>query len=107
LGRKEKEDTIFSNNIIYDGLQDKFFYNEFIQLFVETGIFGFLLLVPNVIINLVRGIVAKDFIHISFAVLMISLFLTESFLSRQRGIVFFTIMFCLFNTRTSKAIKLN
>jgi O-antigen ligase len=107
IKEKGKEHTIFSGDRSHDGYQDKNFHNEYIQLFAETGIFGFLLIVAIVILNLVRGIVAKDFIHISFAVLMISLFLTESFLSRQRGIVFFTIMFCLFNTRTSKAIKLN
>jgi hypothetical protein len=82
LGRKEKEDTIFSNNIIYDGLQDKFFYNEFIQLFVETGIFGFLLLVPNVIINLVNGNSANFFVHASLTVLMINLF-SETIIMRM------------------------
>lgn len=107
IKEKGKEHTIFSGDRSHDGYQDKNFHNEYIQLFAETGIFGFLLIIAIVILNLVKGALVKDFIHISFAVLMISLFLTESFLSRQRGIVFFTVMFCLFNTTTSKAIKIN
>ena len=56
-------------------------------------------------VNLKNGINNKNFIHISFAVLMISLFLTESFLWRQRGVMFFTIMYCLFNVRIPKYLN--
>jgi O-antigen ligase len=63
------------------------------------GIFGLLLLLVILFVNLNNALKTKDFIHISFAVLMISLFLTESFLWRQRGVMFFTVMYCLFNSR--------
>ena len=89
---KRKEHNLF------EGYDEKNFHNEYVQLFAELGIFGFILAIVIVIINLKSAIKNKDFIHISFAVLMISLFLTESFLSRQRGIIFFTIMYCLFNS---------
>ncbi|MBP2283635.1 O-antigen ligase [Flavobacterium sp. CG_23.5] len=103
-----KKHAIFSGDSTHDGYQNKNFHNEYIQLFAEMGIFGFLLIVAIVILNLIKGIQSKDFVHISFAVLTISLFLTESFLSRQRGIVFFTIMYCLFNSSTtSKDIKIS
>jgi O-antigen ligase len=82
---------------LYDGYGKKNFHNEYIQIFAEIGIFGLLLLLTMMFLNLKNAIKKKDFMHISFAVLMISLFLTESFLSRQRGIVFFTIFYCLFN----------
>jgi hypothetical protein len=75
----------------------KNFHNEYVQIFAELGFFGLVLLLIMVTINLRNALKSKDFMHISFAVLMISLFLTESFLSRQRGIIFFTIMYCLFN----------
>ena len=75
----------------------KNFHNEYVQVFAELGFFGLVLLLIMVSINLRNALKSKDFMHISFAVLMISLFLTESFLSRQRGIIFFTIMYCLFN----------
>ena len=74
------------------------FHNQYIQTFAELGVVGFVLLLLLVAINLKNAIKTKHFIHFSFAVLMISLFLTESFLSRQRGIVFFTLLYCLFNS---------
>lgn len=83
---------------LYLGYETKNFHNEYIQLFAELGIFGFIFLLTIIFINTRNAFRAKDFVHISFAVLMISLFLTESFLSRQRGIVFFTLMYCLFNS---------
>jgi O-antigen ligase len=83
---------------LYPGYETKNFHNEYIQLFAELGIFGLLLLLAMLYINIRNAFRSKDFVHISFAVLMISLFLTESFLSRQRGLVFFTLMYGLFNS---------
>jgi len=48
-------------------------------------------------LNFKKGIKNKYFVHIAFSILMISVFLTESFLWRQRGVVFFTLFYCLFN----------
>lgn len=84
---------------LYEEYGRKNFHNEYVQVFAELGVLGFALLLFMVAINLGNALKSKDFMHISFAVLMISLFLTESFLSRQRGIIFFTIMYCLFNLR--------
>jgi len=81
-----------------DGYQNKNFHNQYVQNFAELGIFGFLLLLIMLIINLKNALKTKDFVHFAFAILMISLFLTESFLWRQRGVVFFTMMYCLFNS---------
>jgi O-antigen ligase len=74
------------------------FHNQYIQNFAEIGVVGFLLLVIMLFQTLKKAINNKDFMHFSFAVLMISLFLTESFLWRQRGVVFFTMLYCLLNT---------
>jgi len=74
------------------------FHNQYIQIFAELGVVGFIVLLILLCINLKNALKTKHFVHFSFAVLMISLFLTESFLSRQRGIVFFTILYCLFNS---------
>jgi O-antigen ligase len=94
---KIKEKQVQHN--LYEEYGEKNFHNEYIQLFAELGIIGLILLLLMLGLNLKNALQSKDFIHISFAVLMISLFLTESFLSRQRGIVFFTIMYCLFNSK--------
>ncbi|WP_445453387.1 O-antigen ligase family protein [Flavobacterium sp. 25HG05S-40] len=80
------------------GYQSKNFHNQYVQNFAELGIFGFMLLLLMLLMNVKNAIKSKDFVHFAFAFLMISLFLTESFLWRQRGVVFFTMMYCLFNT---------
>ena len=89
------------------GYQSKNFHNQYVQNFAELGVFGFLLLVVMLFVNVKNAIKSKDFVHFAFAILMISLFLTESFLWRQRGVVFFTMMYCLFNSgfflKSSKA----
>ena len=95
---KGEEHRVFSGDGTNDGYQNKNFHNEYIQVFAELGLIGFLILLSMLIFNTRNAIKTKDFIHISFSILMISLFLTESFLSRQRGIVFFTVMYCLFNS---------
>jgi O-antigen ligase len=80
------------------GYQSKNFHNQYVQNFAELGVFGFILLLILLIVNFKNAIKSKDFMHFAFAFLMISLFLTESFLWRQRGVVFFTMMYCLFNS---------
>ena len=87
---------------LYEDYGKKNFHNQYIQIFAELGFLGFVLIVAMVFINLKDGIKSKNFIHISFAVLMLSLFLTESFLSRQRGIIFFTVLYCVFNSRRNE-----
>lgn len=84
---------------LFVGYEKFNFHNQYIQNFAELGVFGFLILVVMALLTLNISIKNKDFMHFSFAILMISLFLTESFLWRQRGVVFFTMMYCLFNIR--------
>ena len=94
--------NVFLGNKEHEGYQKKNFHNQYIQIFAELGFIGFLLLALILGINLKNGLKSKDFMHIAFAVLMISLFLTESFLWRQRGVVFFTLFYCLFNSSSAK-----
>lgn len=89
--------NLFAGDEKQSGYQKKNFHNQYVQNFADLGVFGFLLLVAMLVVNLKNGLKRKDFVHISFAVLMISLFLTESFLWRQRGVTFFTMMYCLLN----------
>ena len=80
------------------GYQSKNFHNQYVQNFADLGVFGFLILFIMLFVNIKNAVKSKDFVHFAFAFLMISLFLTESFLWRQRGVVFFTMMYCLFNS---------
>ena len=98
IEQKIISDNLFLGNEKQSGYQKNNFHNQYIQNFAELGIFGLLLLLAMLAINLKNAVFSKDFVHISFAVLMISLFLTESFLWRQRGVTFFTVIYCLFNS---------
>ena len=84
---------------LYPGYGNLNFHNQYIQNFAELGIIGFILLLIIVAINIKIALRSKDFIHIAFAIVMISLFLTESFLWRQRGVLFFVLFYCLLNTK--------
>lgn len=76
------------------------FHNQYLQTLSELGIPGLLLILISLFIILKTGIQTKDFLHIAFALLMISLFATESFLGRQRGIIFFVMLYSLFYSRS-------
>lgn len=73
------------------------FHNQYLQIWAEIGIVGLLLLLWMLGTSLVKGLRTKDFVHISFTVLMITVFLTESFLWRQRGMTFFIALYCVLN----------
>ncbi|WP_313805917.1 O-antigen ligase family protein [Flavobacterium sp.] len=90
----EKE-KVYNLHQGYGGMN---FHNQYFQFFAEIGFLGFVMLVLMLVLNLKYAINNKDFIHFVFGILMISLFLTESFLSRQRGVVFFILFYCLFNS---------
>ena len=90
---------------IHEGYANYNFHNQYVQNFAELGIFGLSFLLLALFINTRNAFNRKDFTHIAFAVLILMLFLTESFLWRQRGIVYFTMMYSLFNTQ--KIVKVN
>jgi len=88
------------HNLFYDYGEFNF-HNQYIQSLAELGIVGLLILVIMLFVNLNNGLLKKDFLHSAFAITMIMLFLSESFFCRQRGIVFFIILYCLFNSNYS------
>lgn len=99
LEEKAIKYNVFRGNETQEGYQTKNFHNQYIQNFAELGFFGFLILIVLLALNLKNTVKKKDFVQIAFAILMISLFLTESFLWRQRGVMFFTLLYCLFNAK--------
>lgn len=101
LLEKEKQHNL------YPGYGSFNFHNQYIQVFAELGVVGFVLLILVLFINTKNAFKSKDFMHIAFAILMISLFLTESFLWRQRGVLFFTLFYCLFNVKNFPQLRKN
>ncbi len=81
----------------YQGFHTYNYHNQYSQVFAETGVFGLILILLMLIATLIRSIQTKDFLFIMFGILMVMLFLAESFLWVQRGVIFFTLFYCLFN----------
>ncbi|MGV9002530.1 O-antigen ligase family protein [Flavobacterium sp.] len=102
IEEKASQYNLYQGNGGNNGYQNKNFHNQYIQNFAELGIFGVLVLALMLIANLKNALKTKDFVHFAFAILMISLFLTETFLWRQRGVVFFTLFYCLLNANFSQ-----
>lgn len=100
--------NLFLGNETQEGYQTKNFHNQYIQIFAELGIFGLLLLLTMLFLSLRNALISKNYPHIAFSVLIIALFFTESFLWRQRGITFFILMYCIFNSnlKPEKTISL-
>jgi len=98
--------NLFLGDENQEGYQKMNFHNQYIQIFAELGVFGFLLVLIMLALSIRNAIGSKNYFHIAYSVLMISLFFTESFLWRQRGITFFIVMYCLLNTKikTEKTI---
>lgn len=90
---------------IHPGYATYNFHNQYIQNFAELGIFGLLLLLILLYLNTQKAFSTKNFVHIAFAILMMTLFLTESFLWRQRGVIYFTVLYCLFNANSQIKAK--
>jgi O-antigen ligase len=74
------------------------FHNQYIQIFAELGVLGFLIFVVMMLLNFKNALANNNFLHFVFAFSMIVLFLTESVLCRQRGIIFFITLYCIFNS---------
>lgn len=92
IGKKAKEHNL---NPTYAEFN---FHNQYVQTIAEIGVFGFLILMGMLYVNLKNAFRSKDFLHITFSITMLMLFLSESFFCRQRGIVFFIVLYCLFNS---------
>ena len=97
INEKAYKYNVFKGTNKVEGYNKMNFHNQYIQVFSELGFIGFILLLFILFLNIKNALKTKDFMHFAFSILMISLFLTESFLWRQRGVVFFTMLYCLFN----------
>jgi len=109
-----REDKIFLNGYGIDAsesrLQEKYeqynlfpgFYqynlhNQYLQVFSELGFIGLLLLFSIFYTCFKNAILKKDFLFFSFLLLVSILCFTESYLWRQRGMVFFITTSLLFS----------
>ena len=66
------------------------FHNVFLQLGASTGVFGLLVFIVLLVIIIIKAIKTKRLTHIGFVVLFFLACLTESLLTRSKGMIFFT-----------------
>lgn len=111
FGFNASKDKILEKGTKYDvfkgddqtiGYDQMNFHNQYVQCFAELGIVGFVLICFIVFANFKNALYKQDFLHFCFALMILALFLTESFLWRQRGVVFFIVFYCLMNTVDAK-----
>lgn len=95
ISQKGREYNLYKGKDGQYGYGQLNFHNQYLQIFAELGIIGFLLILAMLLISVKKAVKHKDFLHISFTVLAITVFLTESFLWRQRGATFFIAMYCM------------
>lgn len=90
---------------LYPGFQNYNFHNQYIQILSELGFIG-LLIVGSIFITMLKQAISnKDYFLLSFIFLILFVLMTESFIWRQRGMVFFITVMLLFNRKNNEAFK--
>lgn len=80
---------------LYYGYNEYNFHNQYIQSFVELGALGFLFIIIF-LIAIIKGFInQKELMSLLFFIVMLSVFMTESYLWRQRGLFHFLIIYGL------------
>ncbi|MEM7085943.1 MAG: O-antigen ligase family protein [Bacteroidota bacterium] len=94
---------------LWQGFYTYNFHNQYIQAFAELGFFGLLCLFLLLGVILKRYLDTKDSLFLFLFFIMLVVFITESYLWRQRGLYHFLVLYCLFfKTETpTKAIATN
>jgi len=80
---------------LYYGYNEYNFHNQYIQSFVELGALGFLFIIIFLIAIIKGYINQKELMSFLFFMVMLSVFMTESYLWRQRGLFHFLIIYGL------------
>jgi O-antigen ligase len=89
---------------LYPGFLNYNYHNQYVQIFAELGIIGLGLLLLIAFLILKNAIKYKNYFLISFIILILVVCISESFLWRQRGMVFFITITLLFNQRKKYSI---
>ncbi len=87
---------------LWQGYYDYNFHNQYIQTFAELGVFGLLFVLALLGALLVKYFQTRDILVLSFFLLAIVIFITETYIWRQRGLYHFLILYCLLLSHTPK-----
>jgi O-antigen ligase len=70
-------------------------HNQFLDTIATVGIIGLAVLVAIISIPFVLALKNRDFLLLSFIVIVFCFFASESVLARQKGVAFFALFYCL------------
>ena len=87
---------------LYPGFLNYNYHNQYIQVFAELGVIGLSLLLLISFLILKNAIKHKDYFLLSFIILILVVCITESFLWRQRGMIFFITIILLCTQKKKK-----
>ncbi len=80
---------------LYCGYNTYDFHNQYIQTFSELGILGIILLIFLLFVIIRDYWKQRELMNLFFFIIMASVFITESYIWRQRGMIFFLVIYCL------------
>lgn len=87
---------------LYPGFYKYNFHNQYLQTIVELGVIGLILLIVCLFQFLKHYLRNKNLFLLLIFILFITLFLTESYLMRQRGVIFFSIIYSILHFNNYK-----
>lgn len=87
---------------LYPGFLNYNFHNQYLQVFAELGIVGLILLLLILFFLFSKSINEKDYFMLFFILLILTVCITETFLWRQRGMIFFITITLLINQKRVK-----
>tara|TARA_B110000003_G_scaffold42848_2_gene40206 strand:- start:12559 stop:13779 length:1221 start_codon:yes stop_codon:yes gene_type:complete len=90
---------------LYPGFLNFNYHNQYIQILAELGIVGLLIGISILILITKQAVFYKDHFLLSFIFFTLVVFMTESFMWRQRGMVFFITILLLFNKKNNELFK--
>jgi O-antigen ligase len=95
-GQQALEETYEKNGFEWGVAESLNAHNEFLSTMLDFGLPGLSLLVLMIAIPFAQAVKTKDGLAESFLIIMILFFLAETVLSRQKGVVFFSLFYSLF-----------
>lgn len=90
---------------LYFGFLNYNYHNQYIQTIADLGFIGMLFLLSVFFLTIKEAFFYKDYFLLTFIFLILVVCLTESFLWRQRGMVFFVTVLLLFNIKKNKVFE--
>ncbi len=89
IAEKQKE------YFLYYGYNQYNYHNQYVQAFAELGLLGFVLIILFFLMLARSYLQHKELMILFFILIMASVFLTETYIWRQRGMIHFLTLYCL------------